>query len=59
MSDLEELGTKSVYAFNIVCEAKVRTLVAMTKKVHPNWSNEMVTDFLKTAIDHAVKMETE
>ena len=57
MDDLEELGTKSVYAFNIVCEAKVRTLVAMTKKVHPDWTNEQVTDFLKKSIDYAIQTE--
>lgn len=48
---------KNIYAFNIVAEAKIRTLVAMTKKYHPDWGNKQIEDFLKDAIEYAVKKE--
>ena len=57
MSDLEKLAQSSIYAFNIVVEAKVRALVDMTKRAHPDWTKEEVTDFLKNAIDYAIKKE--
>jgi hypothetical protein len=53
----DKLGPSSAYAFGIVCEAKVRSLVIMTKRVHPDWGDEQIIDFLKSAIDYAVKKE--
>ena len=43
-----------VYAFNIMVEAKVLTLVEMTKKIHPDWSKNRVMLFLKSSIEYAV-----
>ena len=48
---------KSIYCFNIVAEAKARTLVAMTKKYHPDWSKEDLEDHLKRLIGYAVEHE--
>ena len=53
--DLEKLGTSSDYAFNIVCEAKVFTIVTMTKKIHPDWTKKQVAEFLKNAVDYAAE----
>ena len=57
LSDLEKLAQSSIYAFNIVVEAKARALVDMTKRAHPDWTKEQVKEFLKNAIDHAIKKE--
>ena len=46
---------KSIYMFNIVAEAKARALVAMTKRVHPDWSREEIEDHLKRLIGYAVE----
>jgi HJR/Mrr/RecB family endonuclease len=48
-----------IYAFNIVLEAKVRTLVIMVKKYHSDWSNKQIVEFLQGAIEYAVKKELE
>ena len=57
MSDVEKLAQSSIYAFNIVVEAKTRTFVELTRKVHPDWTKEEVEEFLKGAIEYAVKEE--
>ena len=46
---------RRVYSFNIVAEAKARALVAMTKRVHPDWSREEIEDHLKRLIGYAVE----
>ena len=46
-----------IYGFNIMVEAKTRALVAMTKKIHSDWTNEEIERFLKGAIEYAVKKE--
>jgi len=51
----ENIPKTNIYAFNIVCEAKVLTLVDMTKKFHPDWSNEEIKKFLQNAVEYAVK----
>jgi len=38
---------KRIHMFNIVAEAKAHTLVAMTKKYHPDWKKGEIEDFLK------------
>ena len=48
-----------IYAFNIVMESKIRTLVIMVKKYHPNWSNKQISEFLQGSIEYAVKKELE
>lgn len=48
---------KKVFHFNIIAEAKARTLVAMTKKYHPDWSNEEIEDHLKRLVGYAVEKE--
>jgi len=53
----EETNMSEIYAFNIVAEAKARTLVKMAKKVHPEWSNEDIEDHLKRLIGYAVEKE--
>jgi hypothetical protein len=48
-----------IYAFNIVMEAKTRTLVIMCKTHHPDWSNKQILEFLQGAIEYSVKKELE
>ena len=43
-----------IYAFNIVLEAKVLTLVDMTKKFHPEWDKGELSNKLHSAIDYAI-----
>ena len=47
----------AIYGFNIVAEAKVRTLVKMAAKVHPDWDAEEIEDFLKRLVGYAVEKE--
>lgn len=47
----------SIYAFNIMVEAKTRVIVQMAKKYHPDWSLKQIEDFLKDAIEYAIKKE--
>ncbi|MBA7595182.1 hypothetical protein ES703_02141 [subsurface metagenome] len=46
---------KEVYYFNILVEAKTRALVQMTKKIHPDWTNDQIELFLSDAMVYAVK----
>jgi len=48
-----------IYVYNIMLEAKTRAMVAITKKYHPDWSNERIREFLKNAMDYAVTKELE
>ena len=48
---------KLIYMFNIAAEAKVRALVVMTKKYHPDWTNEQIEDHLKRLVGYAVEKE--
>lgn len=48
-----------IYAFNIVMEAKTRTLVIMVRRYHPDWSNKQILEFLQGAIEYALKKELE
>lgn len=43
-----------IYAFNIVLEAKVLTLVDMTKKFHPEMDKGELSNLLHRAIDYAI-----
>lgn len=52
-------GMSGIYAFNIVMEAKTRTLVIMIRKHHPDWSNKEILEFLQGAIEYALKKELE
>jgi len=45
------------YIFNIIAEAKARTLAIMAKKYNPEWSPEQVEDYLKRLIGYAVEKE--
>lgn len=49
-----EIPRTNIYAFNIVCEAKVLTLVKLTKEFHPDWTKERIEFFLKNSIEYAV-----
>jgi hypothetical protein len=49
----------TVYGFNLLVEAKTRALVVMCKKVHPDWNEEQIEDFLKGAIVFAIEKEAE
>jgi len=51
------MSAREKYMFNIVTEAKVRTLAVMTKKYNPNWTPEQVEDYLKRLIEYAVEKE--
>lgn len=53
------MSDSSIYAFNIMAEAKARTLVIMTKKVHPDWNKGDIEDFLKRLIGYATEKELE
>lgn len=47
----------SIYSFNIIAEAKVRALVTMTSRVHPDWSAEEIEEHLKRLVGYAVEKE--
>ena len=47
----------SVYEFNIVAEAKVRTLVLLTRKYYPDYTIDQIEDHLKRLIGYAVEKE--
>lgn len=49
----------SIYAFNIVLEARTRAMVALTKKYHPEWTEDEIRHFLHNAVDYAVTKERE
>jgi hypothetical protein len=44
-----------IYAFNIIAEAKMRTLVDMTKKYHPDWSIEEIKDHLERLLGYCIE----
>lgn len=46
-----------IYSFNIIAEAKARTLVIMTRKVHPDWTLEQIEDFLKRLVGYTVEKQ--
>ncbi len=46
-----------VYSFNILVEAKTRTLIVMTRKVHPDWGDDDIQRFFESVISHALKQE--
>lgn len=46
---------KKIYAFNIIAEAKVQTLVILTRKVHPDWTLKQTEDFLERLLKHVIK----
>ena len=55
---LDELATHSIIAFNIVLEAKTRTMVQITKKMRPDLkTKEEIENFLHDAIHYAVEKE--
>lgn len=45
----------TIYAFNLIAEAKVRALVILTKKHHPDWTDEQIEDHLKRLVGYAVE----
>ncbi len=55
MSDIDKVGTSSLYAFGIVVEAKMAAFVQMTKKMHPEWSDAIIIEFLQAAVEYAVR----
>jgi len=46
-----------IYGFNIMVEAKTRALVVMTRKIHSDWTDKQIAEFLKRAIDLAIEKE--
>lgn len=47
-----------IYAFNIIVEVKMRALVIVTKKSHPDWNDKEIENFLKSSVEYAVKKES-
>jgi len=50
---------KRIYTFNMIAEAKARTLVIMTRKYHPDWTLEQIEDYIKRLLGYAVQKQAE
>lgn len=56
-SEKSEISPTDIYGFNIVLEAKLRAMVLMTKRFHPEMSTEEIERFLKSSVEYAVRKE--
>ena len=54
-SEQRKSGNSEVYAFNIIAEAKMHTLIIMTKKVHPDWSIQEIQDHLERLLGYCIE----
>ena len=54
MSSEKRKRDSEVYSFNIIAEAKMDTLIIMTKKVHPDWSIEDVRSHLERLLGYCI-----
>ena len=53
--NMESKKKTEIWAFNILAEAKMRTLILMAKKVHPDWTIKEIKDHLERLLAYCIE----